>query len=61
MKKKPIYSFFKRIFDFFASFIALIILFFPMIIVAIAIKIDSKGPVFLNKIESEKRRKYLKY
>lgn len=60
MKKKPIYSFFKRIFDFFASLIALIILFIPMIIVAIAIKIDSKGPVFFKQKRVGKKKKFFK-
>lgn len=36
----------KRAFDFFASLILLIILAIPMIIIAITIKIDSKGPAF---------------
>jgi len=44
MKKKPIYSFFKRAFDIICSFLAIIILFLPMVIVGIAIKVDSKGP-----------------
>ena len=36
----------KRIFDFFVAFVFLIILLFPMGIIALAIKLDSKGPVF---------------
>lgn len=40
------YPFFKRAFDIGASFFAIIILAIPMIFVAIAIKIDSKGHAF---------------
>ena len=40
------YPFFKRAFDIGASFLAIIILAIPMIFVAIAIKIDSKGHAF---------------
>ncbi|MGI6377826.1 MAG: sugar transferase [Bacilli bacterium] len=49
MKKKPVYDFFKRVFDILCSSIALIILALPMLIVAIAIKCDSKGPVFFRQ------------
>ena len=49
IKRKPFYSFVKRMFDFFASLIALLLLALPMLIVAIAIKIDSKGPVFYSQ------------
>ena len=41
-----IYIFFKAIMDFFVALIGLIVLIPLFIIVAIAIKIDSKGPVF---------------
>lgn len=43
IKKKRVYSFFKRLFDFFASFIALVILAIPMIIIALIIVCDSSG------------------
>lgn len=49
MKKKPIYSFFKRCFDIFFSFLGIVLLSLPMLIVAIAIKCDSKGPVFFKQ------------
>ena len=39
----------KRIFDFIVALILLIILFIPMIIIAIMIKIDSEGPVFYRQ------------
>lgn len=50
MNKKPIYEILKRGFDFFISFIAIFLLLIPFIIVAVLIKIDSKGPVlFIQK------------
>tara|TARA_Y100000768_G_C23902611_1_gene645927 strand:- start:21 stop:587 length:567 start_codon:yes stop_codon:yes gene_type:complete len=36
----------KRLFDIFFSFIAIILLFFPFIIISIFIKLNSKGPIF---------------
>ena len=39
----------KRLIDIIISLIALVILFIPMLIVALAIKIDSKGPVFYSQ------------
>lgn len=42
-------KFFKRIIDFTLSIIALVLLAIPMIIVAIAIKLDSKGPVIFKQ------------
>ena len=41
--------FFKRLIDFFVSFIGMLFLLLPMLIIAIAIKCDSKGPVFLKQ------------
>ena len=41
--------FFKRIFDFITAIIMIIILAIPMIIIAIMIKLDSKGPVFYRQ------------
>ena len=43
MKKKPIYAFFKRVFDIFCSLLAILLLLLPFLIIAIAIKADSKG------------------
>ena len=60
MKKKPIYSFFKRAFDIFCSFLAIILLALPMLIVAIAIKCDSKGPVFFKQDRIGKNKKIFK-
>lgn len=39
----------KRILDFFISFVALIILFIPFVMIGIIIKIESKGPVFFKQ------------
>lgn len=42
-------KFLKRVFDFIFAFFCLLILFVPMVIIAIAIKIDSKGPVIFKQ------------
>ena len=41
--------FFKRVFDIFASLILIILLGIPMIVIAVIIKCDSKGPVFFRQ------------
>jgi len=41
--------FFKRVFDIFASLILIILLGIPMLIIAVMIKSDSKGPVFFRQ------------
>ena len=50
LKKKQVSLFFKRAFDVVASSIMLIILSPMFLILAIAIKIDSKGPVFYRQV-----------
>ena len=60
MKKKPVYDFFKRAFDIFCSFFAILILGLLMLIVAIAIKIDSKGPVLFKQDRIGKNKKIFK-
>lgn len=50
LKKKKAGLFFKRLFDIFVSAIMLIILSPVFLILAIAIKIDSKGPVFYRQL-----------
>ena len=60
MKKKVFYSVLKRLFDLFFSFLAIILLFLPMLIVAIAIKCDSKGPVFFRQDRIGKNKKLFK-
>ncbi len=49
LKKKPIYSFFKRLFDIILSVIAIVLCFVPMLIIGILIKCDSEGPVLYKQ------------
>ena len=49
IKKKPVYDFFKRFFDIIFSAIALIVLAIPMLVVALLVKLTSKGPVFYHR------------
>ena len=42
-------KFFKRLIDIFLSFFGIVFLSLPMLIIAIAIKVDSKGPVFFKQ------------
>lgn len=48
-KKRGFYRFCKRTFDMIVSFIALIVLLPLMLILALAIKIDSRGPIFFKQ------------
>ena len=48
-KKKLFYRFIKRAFDILASLLAMIVLALPMLVIAIAIKVDSKGPVIFKQ------------
>ena len=48
------YKYVKRGFDVIFSIIGLIVFFIPMIIIGIAIKIDSRGPVFFKQIRTGK-------
>lgn len=43
------YKYFKRFFDFVIALVALIVLFVPLVLVAILIKLDSKGPVIFKQ------------
>ena len=48
--KKGIYScFFKRFFDIIVSFLGIVILLVPMLVIALIIKIDSPGPVLFKQ------------
>lgn len=49
--------FLKRFFDILLSFLAIILLALPMIILSIVIKIDSKGPVFFKQKRIGKNKK----
>ncbi len=46
VKRKPVYDIFKRLFDIIVSLAVLIVGFIPMLVIAIIIKADSKGPAF---------------
>ena len=50
VKKKPIYQFFKRLFDIVLSVLGLIVLFLPLVIVCLIIMIDSPGasPIYVQ-------------
>ncbi|MBR5272370.1 MAG: sugar transferase [Clostridia bacterium] len=49
--RKPVYCFFKRCFDIIFSFLGLVVLFVPMLIVALIVIIDSPGasPIYVQK------------
>lgn len=51
-------SFFKRLIDIVLSSLGILILAFPMLIVAIIIKIDSPGPVFFKQKRIAKGKKF---
>ena len=50
LKKKQFSLFLKRVFDIFVSFLMLVVLSPVFLLLAIAIKIDSKGPVFYRQV-----------
>lgn len=54
---KGIYLFFKRFFDIAASFLALVLLAIPFLIIAVVIKCTSKGPVFFRQKRVGKNKK----
>ena len=49
--------FFKRIIDLVLSFIGILLLLLPMAIIALAIKCDSRGPVFFKQKRVGKKKK----
>ena len=53
-------KFLKRFFDIIASFFAIVILAIPMLIIAIIIKLDSKGPIVFTQERIEKKKKHFK-
>ena len=57
---RKVYSVFKRIFDVVFAFTGLIILWPVMLIIAILIKLDSKGPVLFKQIRTGKNGKPFK-
>ena len=58
MKKKKIYFYMKRALDIILSFLAIIILFIPGLIISICIKLESKGPIFFKQKRIGKNKKY---
>lgn len=60
MKKKRVYLFFKRLLDILCSFLAIVVFAIPMLIVAIAIKCDSKGPILFKQERVGKNKRIFK-
>lgn len=60
IRKKPVYSFIKRCFDFFASLFALLLLALPMLVIAVAVKCSSPGKVFYAQERLGKNGKKIK-
>ena len=60
MKKKSVYFFFKRLLDILCSLLAIIVFAIPMLIVALAIKCDSKGPILFKQERVGKNKKIFK-
>ena len=52
-----LYKYFKRFFDIVLSLILLIVFAIPMLLIAVAIKLDSKGPVFFKQKRTGKNGK----
>ena len=48
-RKKPFYSFFKRLFDFVAAFVGGTVLLIPMLLIAVCIRLDSPGPALFKQ------------
>ena len=65
MKKRSrnnfFYRFFKRLFDIAASLIAIIVLAVPMLIIAVVIVCDSKGPALYRSVRVGKGGKYFTF
>lgn len=60
--EKPLNIFIKRCFDFFVSGLLILLLFIPMVIIAILIKLDSKGPaIFLQDRIGKKGKNFKCY
>ena len=49
LRRRPFYAFFKRLFDFFTALIGLAVCLVPMIVIAIAIAVDSRGPIIYKQ------------
>ena len=49
LKCRPFYAFFKRLFDFVMAVLGITVCFVPMLIIALAIALDSRGPVIYSQ------------
>lgn len=49
VERKPVYNFIKRFFDIVLSLIGLVVAIVPMLLIGIAVKIDSKGPMIYKQ------------
>ena len=60
IEKKPLYSFIKRLFDIVVSFLGLVVLLVPMLIISLIIVIDSPGsaPFFVQKRVGKNGREF---
>ena len=63
VKNKPVYLFFKRFFDIIGSFVGLILLFLPLLIIALIVVIDSPGasPIYVQERVGKNGRKFKFY
>lgn len=61
LKNKKIYLFFKRFFDILLSFLGLVILSWLFLIIAILVKVTSKGPIIYSSIRVGKNGKEFKF
>ena len=62
-KNKPVYQFVKRAIDIVASIVGMIVLFIPMLIVALIVVIDSPGasPIYVQERVGKNGRKFIFY
>lgn len=60
IKKKPFYDFLKRFIDLFASTLGILILWFPMLVIAVIVKCTSKGPAIYKQVRLTKNGKEFK-
>lgn len=51
------YIYVKRVIDFIMALVLMIVLFIPIVVISIVIKLDSKGPVFFKQIRTGKNGK----
>ena len=63
IQKKPVYLFFKRVFDIVCSVLGLVVLFVPLLIVALIVIIDSPGasPIYVQERVGKNGRRFKFY